>query len=235
MDGWIEFAKGPLFRLSFGIMTLGLIRLLALSIINGFEAKGKAKEKKLPMNYVGKLTVGFILPIRAFRVKPIYSIVSILFHIGLIFTPLLLFDHALLFHNSIGISWITFAISHQTASILTIITIVSGIVLFIMRTANKSSRAISRKQDYLWPLLLIIPFISGFVCGNSSLNPDAYKYFILIHILSGELIFILMPFTKVAHCLLMPISQWITARSWKFDPEGPVKVKIALNKEGEKL
>jgi len=235
MDGWIEFAKGPLFRLSFAIMVLGLIRLLGLSIINGFEAKGKAKEKKLPMNYVGKLTIGFVLPIRAFRVKPFYSIISILFHIGLIFTPILLFDHALLFQNSIGISWISIAISHQTATILTIITIISGIILFVLRAGNKAARAISRKQDYLWPLLLLIPFITGLVCGNSALNPDTYKYFFLIHILSAELIFILMPFTKIAHCLLMPISQWITARSWKFDPEGPVKVKIALDKEGEKL
>ncbi len=235
MDGWIEFAKGPLFRLSFAIMILGLIRLLGLSIINGFEAKGKAKEKKLPMNYVRKLTIGYVLPIRAFRVKPFYSMISIFFHIGLIFTPLLLFDHALLFHNSIGISWLSIAISHQTATILTIITIITGIILFVLRTTNKASRAISRKQDYLWPLLLLIPFITGLICGNSALSPYAYKYFILMHILSAELIFILMPFTKIAHCLLMPISQWITARSWKFDPAGPENVKIALDKEGEKL
>lgn len=235
MDTWLEFAKGPLFRFSFAIMILGLARVLILSIINGFEAKGKSREKKLPMNYVLKLTFGFVFPLRSFRVKPLYSVVSIIFHIGLLFTPILLFDHALLFDNSIGFSWIGLTLSKDIADWLTLITIVVGVILLILRITNRASRSISRKQDFIWPLLLIIPFLTGFICGNSVLNPDSYKSFLLIHILSGELIFILLPFTKVAHCILMPISQWITARSWKFAPNSPEEVTIALDKEGEPI
>lgn len=235
MDGWLEFAKGPLFRFTFAIMILGLARVLILSIINGFEAKGKAMEKKLPMNYVLKLTFGFLFPVRAFRVKPIYSVVSILFHIGLLATPIFLFDHALLFDNSIGISWIGLTLSKTTSDYLTLLTIITGGLVLIMRISNKFSRKISRKQDFLFPVLLIIPFITGYVCGNSVLNPETYNLFLLIHILSGELIFILLPFTKIAHCILMPISQWITARSWKFAPDSPEEIRIAIGKEGEPL
>jgi len=235
MDAWLEFAKGPLFRFSFAIMLLGLTRVLILSIINGFEAKGKAREKKLPMNYVLKLTFGFVFPIRSFRVKPLYSVISIIFHIGLLLTPIFLFDHALLFENSIGISWIGLTFSKYFADWLTIITIIFGVILLLLRFSNRASRSISRKQDFIWPLLLIVPFLTGYICGNSEINPDTYKAFLLIHILSGELIFLLLPFTKIAHCILMPISQWITARSWKFAPYSPEEVSIALGKEGEKI
>jgi nitrate reductase gamma subunit len=235
MDNLLEFAKGPLFRLSFAIMALGMIRLIYLSIINGLEAKAAASDKKIPMKYIKKLTFGFLLPIRAFRTKPLYSFVSILFHIGLLITPILLFDHALLFENSLSFSWVGITLSKEVADALTILTIVAGFALFLLRSSNNASRKLSRKQDFIWPILIIVPFITGFVCSNATLGPDAYKAFILIHILIAELIFILLPFTKIAHCVLIPFGQWITARSWKFIPQGPEQVTIALGKEGEKL
>ncbi len=235
MDALIDFAKGPLFRLTFAIMCLGLLRLIVLSVINGLEAKGKAKDKDIPLNYVRKLSWGFIIPVRSIRVKPVYSIISILFHAGLIITPILLFDHNLLFENSLGFSLIGISISKDAADFLTILTIVTGLTLLIYRAADKSSRFLSRKQDYLWPILLVIPFVTGLIISQTAVDPAAYNAFFLIHILSGELIFITIPFTKIAHCVLMPMGQWITARSWKFPPEAGENITITLGKEGEKI
>lgn len=235
MDALIEFAKGPLFRLTFAIMLLGLFRLIVLSIINGLEAKGKAKDKAIPLNYVRKLSWGFIIPIRSLRVKPLYSIVSIIFHIGLILTPILLFDHNLLFENSIGFSLIGLSLSKNVADILTIVTVITGLILLIMRASTKESRFLSRKQEYLWLVLIIIPFLTGIIISQTSVSPDTYQFFFLLHLLSGALIFVLIPFTKIAHCVLMPIGQWITARSWKFTHEGGEFVTISLGKEGEKI
>ncbi len=235
MDNLLEFAQGPLFRLSFAIMILGMIRLLWLSIHNGLEAKAAAKDKKIPGHFVRKYTFGFLFPIRAFRTKPVYSFVSIVFHIGLLVTPIFLYDHALLFESAIGFSWVGITLSKEAADFLTILTIAAGFLLFILRSSYKTSRQLSRRQDFIWPLLIILPFVSGYVCSNSTLAPDTYYAFMLVHVLSAELIFILLPFTKIAHCVLMPFSQWITARSWKFIPQGPEEVTVALGKEGEKL
>lgn len=38
----------------------------------------------------------------------------------------------------------------------------------------------------------------------------------LIHIFSANLIMVLIPFTKVAHCILIPLSQFVTGIGWKF-------------------
>ncbi len=235
MEELLNFAKGPFFRFAFAVMALGLIRALVLSIINGAEAKGKASDKQIPGAYVKKMTLGYVLPIRSFRTKPVYSVVSILFHIGLLLTPLLLFDHALLFDRSSGISWVGISLPKNIADILTMLTIAMGIVLLIMRASNKASRFISRKQDFAWPLLLLAPFVTGFICANASVTPGAYNFFMLVHIISGNIIFILIPFTKIAHCVLLPLGQWITARSWKFYPQGPANVEKILGKEGQKL
>lgn len=235
MENLLDFLKGPFFRFSFAIMILGLLRIFILAIVNGLEAKSKAKDKTLPMNYVKKLTFGYVFPIRAFRTKPVYSLVSILFHIGLIITPIFLFDHALLFSNSISFSWIALTLSKNWADNLTILTIFAGTLLVIMRVSDRKSRFISRKQDFLWPLIMLVPFITGWIAANLTLKPDTYKFYMIIHILAGNIIFLLLPFTKIAHCVLLPLSQWITARSWKFVPQAGEKVEKILGKEGRKL
>ena len=141
----------------------------------------------------------------------------------------------MLFDNSIGFSWLNISLSGTIASNLTLFTISAGILLIILRISDKKSRFISRKQDFLWPLLLLVPFITGYVCGNVVISPLTYKTFLTIHILSGDLIFILIPLTKIAHCVLLPISQWITARAWKFVPEAGENIEKILGKEGQKL
>jgi nitrate reductase gamma subunit len=57
----------------------------------------------------------------------------------------------------------------------------------------------------------------------------------LVHMLGAELIFLLLPFTKLAHAVLMPFGQWITARAWKFSPEAGEEIRVTLGKEGEKV
>ncbi len=231
MEELINFAKGPLFRFSFALMILGLSRLVYLTIVNGLEAKKKSKDKELPKQYIRKLTFGFILPLRAFRVKPVYGFVSVIFHAGLILTPIFLFDHALLVDNSIGFSWISLTLSKGTADALTLMTVISGFVLLLMRAGNRYSRFLSRKQDYLLLLLLLVPFVSGYICANFDISSATYQAFILTHIVSGCLILMLMPFTKAAHCILLPFGQWITARAWKFDPNGGENTLKILKKE----
>jgi hypothetical protein len=235
MDELLNFLKGPMFRFSFAIMILGLFRLLVLSIINGLEAKGGAKDKSIPKSFVRKMTFGFVFPIRAFRVKPFYASISIVFHAGLLITPIFLFDHSLLFDNSVGFSFISLSLPKNIADWLAILTVVSGILLLILRITNKNSRFLSRKQDYLWPILLIIPFITGILCSQISLNPLVYDYFMMFHMLSAIIIFMLIPFTKIAHCILLPLSQWISARAWKFPPEAGENISITLSKQGDKL
>ena len=235
MESLLDFAGGPLFRFSFAIMGLGLIRLIVLSIINGYEAKAKGADKAIPNAYVKKMTIGFLLPIRAFRVKPFYSAISILFHIGLIFTPLFLLDHIMLFDSSVGFSWTGLALPKAVADYLTVITIITALSLLVIRVSNKYSRFLSRKQDVIWPILLIVPFITGFVCANFSISTASYNAFMLFHLISANLIFILIPFTKIAHCVLLPFGQWITARAWKFPSDAGEKVVMSLGKEGEQL
>ncbi len=231
MESWIEFARGPLFRLCFAIMLLGLIRIFFLDIRGIYKAYRKAGDKNMPWKLIVSRSLEWLFPLKRIgRARPVYSTLSILFHIGLLIVPLFLFAHVKLWEQSTGISWP--ALPYTLALALTVSTIVFGIALLIGRTFNKSSSFLSRKQDYLWPVLLVIPFISGFICAHINMGPGGYKFFMLTHILSADLIFVLIPFTKIAHCVLMPLSQIVCTVAWKFPPNTDEDISKTLNKEG---
>jgi len=228
MELWLDAAKGPLFRLCFAIMILGLIRIFLLDIWGAYKAYRKAGDKTMPWKLIISRSIEWLFPVKRFgHNRPFYSVISILFHVGLLLVPLFLFAHVQLWRESLGFGWIT--LPYQWAFWLTLSTIFFAVALFFGRLLNKSSSFISRKQDYLWPLILLIPFVTGFVCAHLSINPQT---FMLIHVLSGDIIFVLIPFTKIAHCVLMPLSQVVCTIAWKFPPETDEAVCSTLNKKG---
>lgn len=231
MDSILDFARGPLFRLCFAIMVLGLARIFILDIWAIYKAYKKAGDKKMPWKLILSRAWEWLFPVKRITHNfQIYSVISILFHIGLIIVPLFLLAHIQLWKESIGISWP--ALPYSWALWLTIGTIVFTLMLFIGRLIIKQAKVISRKQDFLWLFLLLIPFLTGFVCANLNISPQSYRFFMLIHVLSGNLIFVLIPFSKIAHCVLAPLSQIVCAVAWKFPPKTDDDICTTLNKKG---
>ncbi|MFH1862801.1 MAG: hypothetical protein ABH878_08320 [bacterium] len=215
MQTWLDFGRGPLFRLCFVLMVLGLLRIFVLSVIGMVENYRRSPDKIVPFADLLKKTVSWLIPVnRLWTKRPLYSAVSFLFHIGLILVPLFYGAHVLLWKESAGFAW--FSISESWADRLTLVTICGGIILFLMRALYVPARALSRKQDYLWPLLLVIPFLTGYICANSVISAAVYQGLMLIHVYSANLVMVMIPFTKIAHCILIPLSQLVTGLSWKF-------------------
>jgi nitrate reductase gamma subunit len=208
-------------------MALGLLRILVLTIIGTVEAYRRNSDRLLPWKDMWGQTAGWLFPIRRlWRKRPFHSTISILFHVGLLVVPLFLSAHILLWQKSTGLSWP--AIPQQVADWLTLVVLITGPALFLDRLLRADGRAISRRQDYLWPLLLTIPFGTGYVCSNGLIGPKTYQVMMLMHVYSGNLILLLMPFTKIAHCVLAPLSQFVTAIAWKFPAGAGDRVAATL-------
>ncbi len=228
MESLLHFARGPLFRLCFMIMLLGLARILFLDLWEAYRAYRKAGDKKMPWRLIVRRGLEWAFPMkRIWRNPQLYSFVSILFHIGLILVPVFLFAHIDLWKSSIGISWP--ALPFRWALWLTISTIVCAAVLLIERLSVKAIHSLSRGQDYFWLILLLFPFVTGFVCANLKIGAGLYQFLMLVHVLSGDVIFLLIPFTKMAHCVLAPFSQIIDALAWKFPPATDQDILDTLN------
>ncbi len=227
MQAWIEFGRGPLFRLTFALMVLGLLRVVILTVVGIGEAYRRNSDRIVPWKEIARQTVGWLFPIgRLARTRPVYSTASFLFHVGLILVPLFLAAHVMLWRHAVGFAWP--AIPRRLADVLTLLTIIAGLGLFSGRVFHRHARALSRIQDYVWPLLLTTPFATGYVCVHSTVGLVGYRAMMLIHVYSADLIMAMIPFTKIAHCVLAPLSQVVTAVSWKFVPGAGDRVAATL-------
>ena len=115
--------------------------------------------------------------------------------------------------------------------VLTVTAILTGLALLVQRLAASATRSISRLQDYLLPLLIIVPFCSGFLIMHPTLNPFSYQAVFLVHILSGNLILVLIPITKLSHVVIFPETQLISELAWHLPADAGSRVGKTLGKE----
>jgi nitrate reductase gamma subunit len=227
VDRWIEFGRGPLFRLTFSLLVLGLLRLVVFSLVGIVEAYRRSSDRIVPWRDVTRQTLGWLVPWgRLLRGRPVYSTISFVWHVGLLGVPLFLSAHVQLARQSLGIGWPV--LSQGLADGLGLLTIAGALALFAGRVLQPGARALSRPQDHAWPLVLALPFVTGYLCANVALGPGAYRISMLVHVYSADLIMALIPFTKAAHCVLAPLSQVVTAVSWKLVPGAGARVAATL-------
>jgi len=103
MEGWIEFAKGPLFAVSFSIMILGLARHVVIQIYSLAVRKGR-RLRNVPWRKIILDTLSWAIPVK--HMIPgtrLFSSVSFLSHIGIIVVPLFLADHIVLWEQFLGL------------------------------------------------------------------------------------------------------------------------------------
>jgi nitrate reductase gamma subunit len=225
MEQWIEFARGPLFACTFLIMALGLIRLVIIQIYTISSGRGR-KLRNTHWKKIMTDTLSWIVPIRhLIPGTKIFSVVSWLCHIGIILVPLFLADHIVLWEAFFKIDLPR--INYGLADFLTLFTIACLIVLMGFRIFLSRYRAMSKKMDYILLINIGIPFITGYLASHPNVNPFSWNAIMLIHILSAELLFLLIPFTKLAHIVLFVFDR-ISGIHWQLRPGAGDQVAESL-------
>ena len=76
-------------------------------------------------------------------------------------------------------------------------------------------------------VLLILPFLSGYLASHPGVNPFPWQAMMLTHLLSAELLFVVVPFTKLAHVVLFFFDR-ISPVHWQLRPGAGDKIAEAL-------
>ena len=66
-------------------------------------------------------------------------------------------------------------------------------------------------------------------------NPFSYELALLVHIMSANVLLILIPLTKLSHMVLLPATQLVSELGWHFPPDAGRKVAVDLGKEGQPI
>ena len=232
MDAWIDFAKGPLFAVTFLVMILGLARQVVLQIYFLSVKKGR-RLQGVAWRKIARETLSWAIPVR--HMEPgtgLFTASSFLMHIGIILVPLFLLDHIVLWEGFLGVDLP--AMGPGTADFLALLTIGCGVLLLALRTFKARHRMVSRPMDYVLLVFLVLPFLSGYLASHPAVNPFPWNAMMLTHLLSAELLFVLVPFTKLAHVVLFFFDR-ISAVHWQLKPGAGDKIAEALYGEEVKI
>ena len=233
MDAWIDFAAGPLFRISLVVLVLGLAYRFITLLTQVVTAWRQAGDKRLPTGQIALATLEWLVPRRLLRHRPMFGILSMLFHVGIILVPLFLAGHVALLNASIGLTWPS--LSPMVADVLTVLTLLALVGLLVARLASPDSRNLSRTGDVAILVVLFLLVGLGFLAAHPGLTSLDARWMVLLHILLGNLALILTPTTKIAHCVLFPLTRLVAALAWHYPASSGRRVAVALGKENEPI
>jgi nitrate reductase gamma subunit len=194
-----NFVRGPLVWIAFIVFIGGSIYKIRELLL--LAKKEKVVYPYMSLKFTLRSLLHWFVPFASanWRRRPVITTVTFLFHIGLVFTPIFLLSHNILWRESWGISWWT--LSEGFADIMTIIVIASCVFFLLRRIFAPEVRFVTFASDYLLLAIAFLPFITGFLAYHQWLLP--HKTMVILHMLFGALMLMSIPFTRLVHMIYL--------------------------------
>ncbi len=197
-----DFISGPLVWVAFAVFFGGLLYKFVTTYRS---AKGeKVVLPTFSLRHGLRSLFHWIIPFRNrnTRLRPIFTLVSFGFHICLLATPLFLMAHNVLWRQAFGVSLPS--MPDPLADVMTGIVILGGAFFFLRRLAVPVVRYVSDWKDFALLLVAVGPFVTGLLSTHQVFPGDVM---VVLHILSGVLWLMVIPFTRIVHMLWFPFTR----------------------------
>lgn len=135
---------------------------------------------------------------------PVMMIVTMIFHLTLIATPFFVLGHNILMDLSVDISFPS--LPEMVTDLLAMVVIVCCLFFLIRRFFAPAVRAITTPSDYLMLAMVGTPFLTGIFAYHHLGN---YNAMILIHMAAGEVLIMILPFSRFVHMIYFFINRFI--------------------------
>jgi nitrate reductase gamma subunit len=203
MHSLYNFVSGPLVWLAFIIFIGGcLYRLITLIVL--VHKKEKFIYSYMSWKYSLRSILRWSTPFATenMRRHPAMTIVAYVYHICLILTPIFLLAHVTLVDESWNLSWWT--LPDTLAAIMTLMVIAACVFFLVRRLVNPEVQYVTSASDYILLVIVAAPFITGFLVYFQWFG---YQTLLILHILSGEVMLVAIPFTRLSHMLFAPLTR----------------------------
>jgi len=206
-----SFVEGPLLWIAFLTFIIGTI-LRIVFFVTKVRKMDKPMVQYFSWKYVLATLGRWILPINKDVAKnPVFMPLVYIFHVCLIVVPIFLASHVSLWEES-RFEWSWPALPDAWADWMTLILMAISIFFFLRRLISADIRLLSTFSDYLLIIVTALPFVTGYFLAHGTLDSVAFlgDNLSLIHMLSGELMLILIPLTRLSHAFLFFFSRAAT-------------------------
>jgi len=203
MHSFYNFLTGPMAWIAFIVFFAGsLYRLINMIVLA--NKKEKFIFSYMSLFYGLRSILHWLIPFgtEGWKSKPVLTIVTFLFHICLVVAPIFALSHIILWDESWNISW--YSIPDSLADLMTVIVILCCIFFLIRRIASPEVQYVTSASDYVILAIVAAPFISGFFAYHQWFS---YQFSLNFHILSGEIMLMVIPFSRLSHMLFSPFTR----------------------------
>ncbi len=206
MHTWYTLATGPLAWLAFSIFILGSLgKLITMTMLA--RKKDPVVLTYLDWRFSLRSIISWLIPFRArsWRMNPVLTTVTFVFHFLIFVVPLFLSAHVLLLEQFWGLSYWT--LNDSLADLLTILVLVICVYFAVRRFRDPNVRFVSTPRDWLILGLVSLPFLTGFLAYHQIFD---YQVMVVAHILAGEALLASIPFTRLSHMVYaLPMRAYI--------------------------
>ncbi len=140
--------------------------------------------------------------------SPVSYIGGYIFHVGLAIVVFLFAPHILLVTNLTGLSWP--ALPSQFVDLTAVVAMAAMVVVLVDRINKPVKRFLSTFEDWFTWAVTFLPVLTGWMAFQHLLLP--YTTMLALHILSVELLLVVLPFTKLFHAFTLIGSRWYNGR-----------------------
>ena len=194
---FLTWVRGPGLDIAVGIFLLGVLwRLFEIYSL------GRKKDLSAPRHASGASGLHTVFrrslpPPGMLKRSPVSYIGGYIFHIGLAIVVFGFAPHILLVTNLTGLSWP--GLPSQFVDLAAVVTM-----------AAMRERFLSTFEDWFTWAMTFLPVLTGWMAVQHLLLP--YTTMLALHILSVELLLVVLPFTKLFHAFTLFGSRWYNGR-----------------------
>jgi len=203
MHDLYNFVRGPLAWVAFIIFIGGILYRLVSMIILA-KKKDSVVFEYFSLYYGLRSILHWITPFGTvnWRKRPVFTIVTFSFHICLLLAPIFLLAHIILWDESFNLSW--WSLPDSVADVMAIIVVVACGYFLWRRLTQQEVKFVTFGSDYIILAIVSAPFITGFLAYHQWVE---YKFMLILHILSGEIMLAAIPFTRLSHMFYSPFTR----------------------------
>ena len=189
-----EIVRGPLAWAALLVFFLGILYRVVSMLIEA--RKDKVVYPYMSLKYGLRSLMHWLVPFGSvnMRKRPVMTVVTFVFHISLVLTPIFLLAHIVLVYESWRIQW--WSMPEGVSDVLTVLVVLGCVFFLVRRIVAPEVKNVTYLSDYVLLSLVVLPFLSGFLAYHQ-LGP--YHSMLIAHILTGEILLVAIPFTRLSH------------------------------------
>ncbi len=197
-----SFASGPLVWIAGIVFVAGMVyqvvRLLTMA------KKDKVIYPYMSLKYSVRSLLHWVIPFGSRNMRDRYevTVVTFAFHLCLVLLPIFLAAHIVMFAFAWGPQWVS--VSQSAATMMTLVVILAAVFFLFRRVMMPEVRFVTYASDYVLLAVAAAPFVTGFMANQQWFD---YETMVIIHMISGAVMLVVIPFTRLSHMLFFPFTR----------------------------